>query len=238
MVLCSRLVSPRWVVVPRLTQDHQTEAMIRALEAGGFPVAAVTAHGDAFPRLLPWPLKRQILGRRGSEWSPIVIAWAHREWPGASMTPDALWSGWERELDGLLASPGAELCDGAAALVARLARAGVPMAINTSSRREAVLHKRVRHEETVFQHMRCVVTGDDVSNGKPAPDSFLEAASRMGLGVQDVNSLQHMRSSAACQHAGVNCPDSLARASLSLPASLSLSLYVFVRDVEFTRHAV
>ena len=163
--------------------------MIRALEAGGFPVAAATAHGT-FPRLLPWPLKRQILGRRGSEWSPIVIAWAQREWPGGSMTPDALWSGWERQLDGLLASPGAELCDGAAALVARLARAGVPMAINTSSRREAVLHKRVRHEETVFQHMRCVVTGDDVSNGKPAPDSFLEAASRMGLGVPDVNSLQ------------------------------------------------
>jgi hypothetical protein len=34
----------------------------------------VTAATDSFPRLLPWPLKRSILGRRGSEFSPKVVA--------------------------------------------------------------------------------------------------------------------------------------------------------------------
>jgi HAD superfamily hydrolase (TIGR01509 family) len=108
-----------------------------------------------------------------------VVEWAEREWSGGSITPDTLWAEWGQKLDELLESPGAELCEGAGAFVARLAAAGIPMAINTSSKRVAVAHKRKRHEDTLFKHMRCVVTGDDISKGKPEPDSFLEAANRM-----------------------------------------------------------
>eukprot|EP00277_Geminigera_cryophila_P010090 CAMPEP_0179409216 /NCGR_PEP_ID=MMETSP0799-20121207/2570_1 /TAXON_ID=46947 /ORGANISM="Geminigera cryophila, Strain CCMP2564" /LENGTH=298 /DNA_ID=CAMNT_0021180853 /DNA_START=102 /DNA_END=999 /DNA_ORIENTATION=+ len=162
------------------TESLSDEAMIRALEAKGFDVIAET---DTFPRLLPWPLKRSILGRRGSEFAPIVIEWAEREWRstngGSVITADELWELWGRHLDALLESAGVKLCAGAAELVARLGKAGVPMAINTSSKAEAVKHKRKQHEDSLFMHMRCVVTGDDVSRGKPEPDSFLEAASRI-----------------------------------------------------------
>jgi beta-phosphoglucomutase-like phosphatase (HAD superfamily) len=181
------------------------------LEGAGFPVVAAAS----FPRLLPWELKQRILGRRGSEFSPIVVEFAEREWPGGSITPDALWADWERHLDALLEAPGADLCAGAGALVGRLAAAGVRMGINTSSKASAVAHKRKRHELTLFgcapvvdrarhlpcpeqagiissrhalarrpdprfrRHMSCVVTGDEVSQGKPAPESFLEAARRL-----------------------------------------------------------
>eukprot|EP00802_Teleaulax_amphioxeia_P016832 Tamp_16962.p1 GENE.Tamp_16962~~Tamp_16962.p1 ORF type:complete len:172 (+),score=12.05 Tamp_16962:423-938(+) len=100
------------------------------------------------------------------------------------MEADTLWAEWGRHLDALLESPGAELCNGAGALVSRLAGMGVPMGINTSSKSVAVAHKRKRHEQSLFRHMQCVVTGDDVSRGKPLPDSFLEAARRMNVSPQ------------------------------------------------------
>ena len=120
------------------------------LEGAGFPVVAA----DSFPRLLPWALKRRILGRRGSEFSPIVVEYAEREWPGGSITPDVLWAEWGRHLDALLEGPGAGLCAGAGALVGRLAAAGVRMGINTSSKASAVAHKRKRHEPTLFGYAR------------------------------------------------------------------------------------
>ena len=36
-------------------------------------------------------LKRNILGRRGSEFGPIVVEYAEREWPGGAMEADTLW---------------------------------------------------------------------------------------------------------------------------------------------------
>lgn len=71
---------------------------------------------------------------------------------------------------------------GASALVKALAAAGIPMAIATSSQQDAMEVKRMNNEN-IFSPMRAIVAGDDpaVRRGKPSPDIFLEAASRLGV---------------------------------------------------------
>lgn len=72
----------------------------------------------------------------------------------------------------------AEALPGAESLVRRLAEQAIPIAIATSSTRRAFLLKSRRHDW--LNLFDVVVTRDDVPQGKPAPDLFLEAASRLG----------------------------------------------------------
>jgi len=120
-----------------------------------------------------------------------------------------LWKQWEDALNSMCEE--VEACEGATELVQALANASLvtdndhdgnygastnattttrkngmtklPMAIATSSRLTNVQRKRCRHEETIFQYMDSIVTGDDpfVTHGKPAPDIYLEASKRLGL---------------------------------------------------------
>lgn len=53
------------------------------------------------------------------------------------------------------------------------------MAIATSSPRSS-FEKKMTHHPGLLAKMSAVVTGDEVANGKPAPDIFLEAAARIG----------------------------------------------------------
>mmetsp|Transcript_11869 Transcript_11869/g.25694 ORF Transcript_11869/g.25694 Transcript_11869/m.25694 type:complete len:271 (+) Transcript_11869:89-901(+) len=137
--------------------------------------------------LLPWELKRQILGLRGSEWVPIVYSYARDIWgvenvPDASNEDvlDAFWKEWELRLNKLCGE--VKACSGALELVEGLRRARVPMAIATSSRATSVQKKRNKHGK-MFECFQEIVTGDDpnVKNGKPAPDIYLEAAKRLGV---------------------------------------------------------
>eukprot|EP00579_Thalassiosira_antarctica_P026722 CAMPEP_0202022618 /NCGR_PEP_ID=MMETSP0905-20130828/49989_1 /ASSEMBLY_ACC=CAM_ASM_000554 /TAXON_ID=420261 /ORGANISM="Thalassiosira antarctica, Strain CCMP982" /LENGTH=280 /DNA_ID=CAMNT_0048584807 /DNA_START=11 /DNA_END=850 /DNA_ORIENTATION=- len=163
------------------------QEILASLEAGGF--------------LLPWELKRRILGMRGSDWVPIVLAYAQESW-GVDMdlswkdgwqttssdnenedrvrVVEKFWKAWEVRLNGLCAE--VKACPGAPELVEGLRKARVPMAIATSSRAASVQKKRCKHEK-MFQSFQEIVTGDDpnVKNGKPAPDIYLEAAKRLGV---------------------------------------------------------
>ena len=68
---------------------------------------------------------------------------------------------------------------GAEALLARLAAAGVPIALVTSSQaRHAALKLEVTGLARFFD---VVVSVDDVSRAKPAPDPYLMAAERLGV---------------------------------------------------------
>lgn len=75
-----------------------------------------------------------------------------------------------------------QACQGARELVEAAAKLGLPLAIVTSSRSNAVSKKRMHHED-IFRHMKAIVAGDDtaIKNGKPAPDMYLEAANRLGV---------------------------------------------------------
>jgi len=65
------------------------------------------------------------------------------------------------------------------ALVARLAAAGVPMAIVTGAQRPDV--ELVLAHSEVGRHLDLMVTEEDVIRGKPDPECFLKGAALLGL---------------------------------------------------------
>lgn len=76
--------------------------------------------------------------------------------------------------------PQAEALPGAMRLSLHLHQAGIPQAVATSSDRFYFDLKISRHREW-FKIFQCVVLGDDpeIRHGKPAPDIFLLAATRL-----------------------------------------------------------
>jgi HAD superfamily hydrolase (TIGR01509 family) len=76
-----------------------------------------------------------------------------------------------------IAARGVEPKPGALELLAWLEERGVPLAVATSSARsEAALSLG-----PLARRFRAVITGDQVANGKPAPDIYLAAARALGV---------------------------------------------------------
>jgi len=136
---------------------------------------------------LEWELKKQILGLRGKEWSPITLNFFRQHSEKELPTAHELIDSWEQNLNSMCSE--IKACAGAKALVGAIASSSnpsgsrIPMAIATSSRMSGVEKKRTRHECNLFEHIDEIVTGDDpaVKNGKPAPDIYIEAARRLGV---------------------------------------------------------
>jgi len=68
---------------------------------------------------------------------------------------------------------------GAMELINKFHSLKIPMAIATTTPRPKFDTKMVYHTK-ILEKMTCIVTGDEVINGKPAPDIFLLAASKLG----------------------------------------------------------
>ena len=93
-------------------------------------------------------------------------------------TEMAATADWLHEITGELVRAGLPWCDGARELLDALSGAGVPMALVTNTRRglaESALDSIGRHYFTAS------VCGDEVANGKPAPDPYRKAAELLGL---------------------------------------------------------
>lgn len=58
------------------------------------------------------------------------------------------------------------------------------MAIGTSTSRET-LEKKMCCKQRLAERFPVIVTGDEVVNGKPAPDIYLEVAARMGVNPEE-----------------------------------------------------
>lgn len=72
-----------------------------------------------------------------------------------------------------------DLMPGAERLVRHFHHFGIPMAVATSSfKKEAEIKTTQEHLKELFGFMHHIVTADDVTNGKPAPDIFILAASK------------------------------------------------------------
>jgi beta-phosphoglucomutase-like phosphatase (HAD superfamily) len=165
------------------TETESTLAINRALAEHG---ASITPD-----------IKRAIIGMRSSEWSSYVIKVLNLE---GKMHPLDLVRQWEENLSARM--PSVTLMPGASEAIDFFRRHGVPMAIATSSSPASVAVKRAAHPDVrslrfavssyssppppppppqVFSSMAHVLTSADAVNGKPCPDIFLAAASRLGV---------------------------------------------------------
>lgn len=104
-----------------------------------------------------------------------------REHMGIDLTPEQIV---EELLDGVVERVREEVPwrPGARELLADLAAQGVPCALVTMS--------WTRFVEPILEHLpdgtfSCIVTGDQVSRGKPHPEPYLTAAERLGVDARD-----------------------------------------------------
>ena len=122
-----------------------------------------------------WELHATIVGTKPEDWSRNIMAASGC--PPSVLTPAQYVQEYFQEVLSLYASiPAWPKC---VELLAALQEAGFPMAIATSSPR-ASFDKKMQFHAPLLTKMSAVVTGDEVTHGKPAPDIFLEAARRLG----------------------------------------------------------
>ncbi len=72
---------------------------------------------------------------------------------------------------------------GAEAFIRKLHEKNIPMAICTCNSLPLVQAVLERHP--VLRYMDCILTGEDIAAGKPAPDGYLLAAEKLGVRPQD-----------------------------------------------------
>jgi HAD superfamily hydrolase (TIGR01509 family) len=120
-------------------------------------------------------LRARLLGRTAADTNRMLA-----EAAGPSVDPEEVGAARAAILDRGWTS--AALMPGAARLVARVAAAGLPMAIATSST-SATLARKLRRHGAIRAAMRVIVCTDHpaVHHPKPAPDIFLVAAAELGI---------------------------------------------------------
>lgn len=120
------------------------------------------------------------------------------EWYGGAVDPQALRRAVARriETDWGKARP---LKPGVTALLAGARALGLPLAVATSTGRDAAL-SHLSHSGIADQ-FDAIVTRDDVARGKPYPDLFLAAAQRLGVAPPEALALEDSHSGVRAAHA-------------------------------------
>lgn len=136
-------------------------------------IEATNAILARFGKRLDPAVRAQMVGRPNPVAARIFVE-GHR----VPLTPEAFLA----ERSALLAPrfAAAPPLPGAVELTAHLRAHGVPQAVATSSDRTAFAQK-ARGRSDWFDTFDAVLTMEDATRGKPAPDLFLEAARRLGL---------------------------------------------------------
>lgn len=83
----------------------------------------------------------------------------------------------------LVRASGVRILPGARELLEALQADGIPAAVASSTPRSNL--DAIFAATALNRYFKAVVCGDDVTNGKPAPDVFLLAASKLGLGPDE-----------------------------------------------------
>jgi HAD superfamily hydrolase (TIGR01509 family) len=123
-------------------------------------------------------LLRQMMGRPSTVALPLMI-----QWYGLEVTVEQL----QEETDEIFASlleHRLQAMPGLIELLGELNRRGLPKAITTSSRRSYV--DTVLGLSGLEPEFELILSAEDVSDGKPAPEIYLKAARRMGVSPPDM----------------------------------------------------
>jgi beta-phosphoglucomutase-like phosphatase (HAD superfamily) len=131
---------------------------------------AAVALGLPFDEALPG----RMIGRNFADCRALVIAHHGEDYPA-----DRLMAGWHVAYDAIVARDGLVLKAGVVELFEWLDDTGLPRAVATSTRRDRALAKLER--AGLASRVHALVGGNEVARGKPAPDIFLEAASRLAV---------------------------------------------------------
>lgn len=119
-------------------------------------------------------LCRQMIGRNFGDCVALICA-RH----GADYPVDQLTRAWAAGYDAIVAAEGIALKPGLDEILDLLDERGIATAVATSTRRERALAKLDRVGLT--HRFAALVGGDEIVHGKPAPDIFIAAASRLGV---------------------------------------------------------
>jgi HAD superfamily hydrolase (TIGR01509 family) len=118
-------------------------------------------------------LLARVLGRPGKDGVAMFRAALPHDFPWEPVGRRA------RELLTAHREAGYRVKPGARELLTRLRQAGVPCAVASSTKRAQV--ERQLHQVELLPFFGAIAAGDEVENGKPAPDIFLLAAERLGV---------------------------------------------------------
>lgn len=140
-----------------------------------------TSAGDTPQRTSNWSWAdhARIIGTKKEFWSKLVIKEFGLE---GLIDEEGVVEGFERDLALGYSSVGA--LPGVQSLIETMTQARIPQAIATSSTAKAVAKKREAHE-WLFKPMQHILTGDQVTHGKPHPEIFLKAAEALGVPPQE-----------------------------------------------------
>lgn len=119
-----------------------------------------------------WEIKAKMMGQKALPAAQTMVAELGLE---GELNPEDFVKEREEMLHKLF--PSCQLMPGAERLIKHLRAAGVPICVATSSHSRHFDLKTTNHRQ-FFQEFDHIVTGDNVQNGKPAPDIFLQAAGR------------------------------------------------------------
>jgi HAD superfamily hydrolase (TIGR01509 family) len=118
---------------------------------------------------------------------------------GADFPFDEVYAQRQRYYEEHIARHGIPLKPGLLELLDFLDQRGIPRAVASSTRREFALLKL--SSAGVLGRFNAVACGDEVVNGKPAPDVFLEAARRLGIPPQYCLALEDSEAGVRAAHA-------------------------------------
>jgi HAD superfamily hydrolase (TIGR01509 family) len=130
-----------------------------------------------------WPdgASRDMMGMSSPEWSRYM-----HDVVGLTESPEEISAEVVRRLQDVYRRE-LPLLDGAVAAVERLA-AHRPLGLASSSNRELI--DLVLELAGLDRFFRVTVSSEEVARGKPAPDVYLEAANRLGVGAEECAAIE------------------------------------------------
>ncbi|MCL2602457.1 MAG: HAD family phosphatase [Treponema sp.] len=121
---------------------------------------------------IPLETSRRLIGLNGASMRALFATEFGEDFPYNEIVKEVIRMGDEQLETGIAHK------QGLVTLLDHLSALGIPLAVATSTRRERALWKL--QLAGILDRFEVIICGDEITNGKPAPDIFLLAAERLG----------------------------------------------------------